>query len=154
MSVSVRPATEADLAAIELLLSGSNLTTAGVTDQLGRFLAAEDDGRVIACAGMEVYGSSALLRSVAVRSDYRNRGLARTLVAKLLARARQEGVAQLYLLTSTAAAYFQKFGFTPVDRDEIEKAVLASKEFEDEGCATAQAMALRIHHSNGRGAGR
>lgn len=136
----IRDAVPADLAAIESLLQSHRLTAAGVGDHVDAFVVAEDGGGIVASAGLEIYGTAALLRSVAVRPDHQGRGLARTLVDRLFDRARRDRVRSLYLLTTTAAPYFQRFGFAPISRDEVAAPVRASREFTDEQCAGAQAM--------------
>ncbi len=140
----IRSAHPGDLSEIRRLLASADLTTAGVGDHLGAYEVAEDDGRIIGSAGLEVYGSAALLRSVAVEPAHRNRGLARELVRRLIARAAAGGVDEVYLLTTTAAGYFQRFGFEAIARDDVTPAVRASAEFGDGLCATAQAMRLRL----------
>ena len=142
MTVRIRDAGAADLAKIESLLRDADLTTAGVAEQLSGFLVGEDAGEVIAAAGLEIYGPSTFLRSVAVRPDYRNRGLAGLLVRHLLDRARNAGAHRVYLLTTTAERYFSRFGFIPVDRSAIDPAVQRSAEFGDACCDSAQAMQL------------
>ncbi len=46
----------------------------------------------------------------------------------------------MYLLTTTAASYFQRLGFAPFPRDQVDGAVQASFEFRELCCATAVAM--------------
>lgn len=140
--MQMRAATEHDLAAVEGLLRDADLTPLGVADHLRGFVVADDGSDVIACAGLETYGASALLRSVVVRSDYRNRGLGGSLVAQLLDRARRSGVRTVYLLTTTASEYFSRIGFEEVHREGIDVSVQASQEFSAECCATAKAMRL------------
>lgn len=142
MTVQIREAAPADLPTIERLLRDADLPTAGIADQLGGFLVVEEAGELVAAAGLEVHGSSTLLRSVAVRPDYRNRGLAGVLVRRLLDRARDAGARQIYLLTTTAEGYFSRFGFVPVDRGTVDPAVQRSAEFGDACCASAQTMRL------------
>ncbi len=60
--VVIRGALRSDLAAIEALLSASDLPTVGVADALDHFLLAEHEGRVIGAIGMELHGNFALLR--------------------------------------------------------------------------------------------
>lgn len=147
MSALIRPAVARDLPTIETLLRSFDLTTAGVADHLEEFVVGEAAGEVVASAGLELYGVGALLRSVAVRVDYQNRGLAQTLVNQLLDRARQAGVRQVYLLTSTAEGYFRRFGFGPVHREAVDAGVRQSREFQDICCARAQAMQLILSDS-------
>ncbi len=146
----IRAAQARDLPAIEALLASLDLTTAGVAQSLPGFLVAEDGDQMVALAGLEVYGAGALLRSVAVREAYRNRGLAKALVHRLVSRARSTGVREVYLLTATAQQYFQRLGFEPVPRAAVDPAVTSSAEFGDACCATAVAMRMTLT-GGGRG---
>ena len=142
--IRIRTAERSDLEAIERLLRESHLPTAGVAEQLSGFRVADDTGRVVASAGLETYDRAALLRSVVVDPGYRNRGLAAGLVRGLLDDLWGRGVADVFLLTTTAADYFRRLGFTPVSRGDVPRSVQASREFQDVQCETAQAMLLRL----------
>jgi len=150
VSVVIRAAQATDLAAVEHLLRQTGLTTAGVADHIAEFLVAEDAGRIVATAGLESYGRAALLRSVASDSACRGRGIPRALVMRLLQQAEQRGVAEVYLLTTTAAGYFQRFGFEPIAREGVSSEVRRSAEFEEACCDTAQAMRLILGAAGGR----
>jgi amino-acid N-acetyltransferase len=141
---TIRPAGPADISAIETLLTAFDLPTAGIGEQISGFVVAEDGGAIVASAGLEVYGRSALLRSVAVRPDHQDRGLARMLVLQLLDRARGDGIEQVFLLTTTAPEYFRRLGFEAIADAAVDSAVRASKEFDDCCCAGAQAMRLTL----------
>lgn len=143
MAARLRPATAADLPRVEDLLVEAGLITAGVADHIDHFLLAEEEGRIVASAALERYGAQALLRSVAVAPPYRNRGLARTLVARTLEDAVHEQIREVYLFTSTAPDYFRRFGFVPVGREDVAESVRASQEY-GECCSGAQAMYLRL----------
>jgi amino-acid N-acetyltransferase len=84
MAVAVRAARQGDLPSIRSLLTSLELTVAGVGQHLEHFLVVEDAGEIVACAGLETYGFHAFLRSVAVRPQYRERGLATSLVTRLI----------------------------------------------------------------------
>src|SRR5258705_9892304 len=105
-AIALRTATDADLAAIEALLASNHLPTVGVADALGGFLVADADGAVIGSVGMEYRGPYGLLRSTAVAAEWRGRGVARRLVERIVAEGEHHGVRALYLLTTTAEAYF------------------------------------------------
>jgi amino-acid N-acetyltransferase len=144
MSVDhVRSATQADLPDVTRLLQDADLITAGVPAHIGDFLVLEEEGRIIASAGVERYGAQALLRSVAVAPAYRNRGFARLLVSRILERAAGQQVQNVYIFTATAPGYFRRFGFVPIDRDGVAEPVRASEEY-GECCAGAEAMVLRL----------
>jgi amino-acid N-acetyltransferase len=121
-----------------------------VAQHLHEFLVVEDVGHFIAAAGLERYGTAALLRSVAVRPEHRSRGVARTLVGQLLSHARSSGVREVYLLTTSAQPYFRRLGFQVVPREAIDPAVAMSAEFGESCCATAVAMRLELRDGGPR----
>ena len=82
--VSLRRAVQADQEAIATLLRDLQLPTDGVSEWLDRFWVAEHQSQVVGVAGMERYGDSGLLRSVAVAQAWRGTGVARTLVDRVL----------------------------------------------------------------------
>ncbi|MBB1284705.1 GNAT family N-acetyltransferase [Flavisolibacter sp. BT320] len=111
------------------LLANEGLPTADLPEGLPHFLVATDGPAVIGAVGLEVYGNDGLLRSMAVSPAYRSLGIAARLLEALEAEARQNGVTSLYLLTETAADYFQRKGFVVISRDETPDAIQSSSEF-------------------------
>src|SRR5207247_10709138 len=89
---TLREAREQDLPGVEALLGSFNLAIAGVAQHLPGFLVLGDAGRIVASAGLELYGSAVFLRSVAVAGEFRDRGLGEAMVGELLHRARPSGV--------------------------------------------------------------
>ena len=138
--VSVRAAQGGDLSAIKELLQQSGLPTSGVEEWLSQYLVAEHERHVVAVAGLELYGDSALLRSVGVSPEWRGSGLGRQLVDRLLAEAEQRGTRDVYLLTTTAEHYFPRFGFACIARDQVPEQVQSSVEFTSACPASALAM--------------
>lgn len=115
------------------LLDGADLPTedlrgggAGPT-----LYAVEVDGDRVGCIGIERYGDAALLRSAAVAEPYRGEGYGRGAVRALESHARDDGVAALYLLTTTAAAFFAELGYERIEREAVPDAVRESAEFDD-----------------------
>jgi amino-acid N-acetyltransferase len=142
--VAVRPAQGQDLSAVTELLQASGLPIRGVQEWLPHFLVAEHEGDVVAVAGLELYGPSALLRSVGVRPEWRGSGLARHLVDRLLEQARERGTHDVYLLTTTAEHYFPRFGFACVSRDQVPERVKGSVEFTSACPASAVVMCKQL----------
>jgi amino-acid N-acetyltransferase len=144
MTPALRPGARGDAAAVEALLIEQSLPTAGVAEMFAvdptQFLLAEDGDEVIAVVGIEVCSEHALLRSVAVRSDWQRRGLGHALVARAVAHAEGRGIAALYLLTMTAEHYFPRFGFTRITRDEVPAAIASTVEFTSACPASAVTM--------------
>lgn len=70
---TIRRARPTDRVAAEALLRAATLPLEGVSDHLDAFLIAEDkSSRTLGVAGLEIYGASALLRSVAVEARRRS----------------------------------------------------------------------------------
>ncbi|HEX9217373.1 MAG TPA: arsenic resistance N-acetyltransferase ArsN2 [Gemmatimonadales bacterium] len=137
-------ANPADLPAIFELLDESKLPRVGLDDHVASTLVAKDGGRVVGTAALELYGAAALLRSVAVAAEQRGRGLGQALTAAALDLARRSGARTVFLLTETAAAFFPKFGFRSIPRAEVDRAVLASREFTTACPASALVMARSL----------
>src|SRR5215207_6361918 len=113
----VRTATPDDLAAVEQLLTASGLPLDGVRDAFSTFVVAHTGKELVGVAGLEVCCDNALLRSVAVRPEWRSHGVGRALVTRVVSDAEARGLRALYLLTTTAERYFPSFGFRTISRD-------------------------------------
>jgi amino-acid N-acetyltransferase len=140
--ITIRPASEADLAAMKALLVASGLPTAGVDDHWKTFLVAREGDAMVACGGAEAYQFAALIRSVAVSPQHRGHGIGRKIVRQLLDRLASRGLREFYLLTTTAEEYFRKRGFKTIDRDEVHPQLLSSREFQDACPESAVCMRL------------
>jgi amino-acid N-acetyltransferase len=138
--VTLRSAEAMDLHEVLELLGRSGLPSAGVGDALPHFVIAENEGQLVGVVGLELYGSSALLRSAAVEESWRGTGIGRTLVERALDLAREQGIEDVFLLTTTAEHYFPRFGFACVSRDSVADAVKASVEFKEACPASATVM--------------
>ncbi len=136
----LRPAAPADLPKILELLRQAGLVVAGVPEHLHAFVVAEDGGKIVGSAGLEAYGDTALLRSVAVAPEHRGRGVGRRLVESALTEARHRRLREVVLLTETAAPFFRRLGFQEVERAALDPRFAASAEFGEGSCATAVAM--------------
>lgn len=142
--VTLRPVTPADLAAAEHLLAASDLPREGVAEHWGAgYVVAERSGEVVGVAGIERYSDAGLLRSVAVAAELRGTGLGGRLVEDRLRWAGQQRIGRIYLLTNTAAAWFPRYGFVPVDRGDVPAAVLAAPEFASI-CPSSAAVLVRV----------
>jgi N-acetylglutamate synthase-like GNAT family acetyltransferase len=147
MKIDIRFATRNDEGAVSELLTASALPLDGVSEAIDDFIVATLDGHVAAVAGVERCGADwkyAVLRSVVVDDAVRNTGLGARLVKSALASARERGVTEIYLLTTTAADYFPRFGFRPITRDVVPEEVKRNVEFVSACPATAQAMVLAL----------
>lgn len=125
-----RPARPEDYPAIRALLIEEGLPSEDVAvGQVSRLHLAVQDGELLACAGLELYGSDALLRSVAVAKCARQNGLGRALVGIAERDAFAIGVSRLFLLTTTAAGYFTALGYERFDRRLAPGSLQSSSQF-------------------------
>ena len=129
--IAIRAATDADFDAITALLDALDLP---VSDLRGHpnieLLIAEEQGVLIGAVGLEVYGGDALFRSLAVVSRCRNRGVAARLSLAAIATAKAQGVSRFYLLTTTAARYFESRGWQTINRDRVPAVISGTTEFD------------------------
>jgi amino-acid N-acetyltransferase len=138
----IREAEPKDLPAVLALLTEAKLPTEGVADHLRSFFVADEGGRIVASAGLEIRGDAVLLRSLAVTADVRGTGLGSALLRRALhaAHDRERGV---YALTTTAEAYLSRFGFERVPRTSLPPQLLESRELQDACPASAAVMKWR-----------
>jgi arsenate reductase len=119
-----------DLEAIEALIRASKLPAEVVRDSFpDAYAVARRGGEIVGVAALELHERTGLLRSVAVAPSERGRGTGIALVADRLATARTQGVASAYLLTTTAAPLFRRFGFVDAERSSAPAALAGSPEF-------------------------
>jgi amino-acid N-acetyltransferase len=94
------------------LLAAEGLPVADLTDaHLEHFFCAGFDGSPTALVGLEIYGTDALLRSLVVGADARTKGLGSALVRHAEHYAAARHVQAIYLLTTTAEAFFERLGY-------------------------------------------
>ena len=124
-------AAAADLPKVRELLRLAKLPTTGVPEELSELWVLKDPaGEVKGCVALEIYGDTALLRSLAVHPERRGEGLGWMLAEMALVRVRQRGLLRVCLLTEHATDFFaEKFGFVPVTRDELPAEVKGSSEY-------------------------
>lgn len=79
--------------------------------------------------GLEIFGEVALLRSLAVAADAQGKGSGTRLLRHAEDFARAQGVAQVYLLTTTAGSFFSRQGYSAVSRSSAPEAIKATREF-------------------------
>lgn len=136
---------ERDQASVLALLAEARLPLEGVVEQFpSGYVVALDGERLAGVAGVERYERWGLLRSVAVTPALRSSGLGARLVHEALSRAAAEGLDEVYLLTTTAPAFFRKLGFREVERASVPEPVRASAEFASICPTSAVCMALRL----------
>jgi amino-acid N-acetyltransferase len=128
-TMTLRPANACDIPEIFKLLEAVELPTRGVADHVGEFVVFESGGAILGVGGLEVHGSHALLRSLAVSPAHQGVGLATAICDHLEAAAERCGIESIYLLTETADEFFAKRGYVVASRTEAPREIASAEEF-------------------------
>lgn len=142
MTIRYRPAAASDRGAVETLLKSCRLAMLDAASPFGEefVVATNDEGDILGVAGLELFGSAALLRSVAVQEHQRGRGIGKELARNRMAWAAKKGVQDLYLLTNDAMRYWSSFGFETIERPAAPASIRTSSEWAGACPSTATAM--------------
>jgi amino-acid N-acetyltransferase len=138
--VRIEPARADDAPVIGEILAEAGLPANAIREHIDDFLLAREGERVVGCVGLELFGETALLRSLAVRSGARGRGVGRRLVGGILEHARSRGAREAVLLTTTVQGMAARAGFVAVARETVPAALRDSWEFKADCCGTAVCM--------------
>lgn len=111
------------------LLTNAGLPTLDLPETLDSFLVAGKAGQVVGSIGLERYGAYALLRSLAVDPGHQGTGLGNALCEAAMQLAAETGIRDVYLITTSAAPFFAKRGFTHADRSLVPAAVQSTAQF-------------------------
>jgi amino-acid N-acetyltransferase len=126
---------------IAALLSECDLPFEDLTNEhLEHFFGCGKEDAPKGVVGLEIYGSVALLRSLAVAKSARGRGCGRTLVDAAERYAKTRGTKEIFLLTTTAKSLFESLGYEVAPRDSAPDAIKATSEFSSVCPASATFM--------------
>jgi len=112
------------------LLEAEGLPASDLSEtHLEHFFFTGSDGAPSALVGLEIYGETALLRSLVVISEARTQGLGSALVLHAEEYAAAHQVRALYLLTTTAEPYFEHRGYRRINRSQAPPSIQSMREF-------------------------
>ena len=126
--MNIVPASQNSFSAAVELLKKNNLPTEDINPGTQLFVIEENDS-VIGTIAVEYNFDVALLRSLSISEQKRNSGIGQMLVAFIENYVQKQGVQSIYLLTTTAEAFFLKKGYESVDRNEVPDFIKNTKEF-------------------------
>ena len=129
---------------VRKLLTASGLPDEDIAPHLQHFILAKAGAELVGCIGLETAGDYGLLRSLAVASSHRSRGLGAQLSALVEDQARGRGFRTLYLMTTTAAQYFERRGYEPVDRELAPGPIRTTRQFTSLCPSTAVLMKITL----------
>ena len=126
--MNIVPASQNSFSAAIALLKKNNLPTEDLDPGKQLFVVEEGDN-VIATVAVEYNYTDALLRSLSVSSEKRNSGIGAELVEFIEDYVQKQGVQRVYLLTTTAADFFSKRGYTIIDRSNVPGFIQNTREY-------------------------
>ena len=130
---------------VKHLLQKCGLPVSDITPKhLEHFFGFGDNSGLLGVVGLEVFGTVALLRSLAVSSKHRKNGIGRHLVAHAEQYAHAQGVQIIYLLTTTADQFFSKLGYSPAPRSQAPFAIQETAEFSNLCLSSSIFMVKRL----------
>ena len=92
------------------------------------FFRVREGAETLGFGGYEVYGESALIRSLVVLPEARKRGIGTAVAEQIFDHARKEGARRAYLLTESAGGFFAQLGFQPLPREQAPAEILATRQ--------------------------
>jgi N-acetylglutamate synthase-like GNAT family acetyltransferase len=128
VAAQAQPLKPGDLPRLMELLDDEDLPSGDLSEPDVRLFAFREGDATVGYAGLEVYGTDALLRSVVVDPARRRAGFGQAIVEATLAEARRLGATRVFLLTIFAKGYFERLGFAPIDRALAPEAILATRQ--------------------------
>ena len=142
--MKIRAAEKNDINFISDLLKSMPLPCEDFKVHLNNFYVIEEKNNIIATAGYESCSSYALLRSFAVKQEYKGLGLAKKLYKTLEKKAKNENIKAFYLLTQTAVRYFEKLNFVCIEKNKTPESIKNTEQFKSICPNSAQLMYLDL----------
>lgn len=152
MSMIVRKATATDVPAIKELLERGQLNHEGVEQFLDGFVVVEEvsGNRIVATAGLEIWGEYGLLRSLVLSKEANNSHVILELVRILLMQAKEKEARCVYLYAGNTIDFFRALGFHTVTVDDVPSELKQSPYFQQysQGQTRAHIMEYRFPQKN------
>jgi len=110
------------------LLTTNNLPIDDLTDQI-IFFVLKRQSQLMGCGGLEQLGKYGLLRSICIHEAAKGKGMGKHIVKAIEQFAQAKSMDSLYLLTTTAAPFFQKLNYQVIDRQKVPEVLQMTSEF-------------------------
>ncbi|ATB70003.1 Amino-acid acetyltransferase [Sulfurospirillum diekertiae] len=144
MEMHIRKAIENEYRAITHLLASNQLPTADIYEKNITLFVGLIDEKIVATIGIETYGNEALLRSLCVKEGFKNQKLGEKILTYLISFCATANIQTVYLLTTTAEHYFERYGFEKIGREKTPQSIQNTREFQDICPSSAIIMALKL----------
>ena len=143
MELNFLPAGQNELQNIRELLTKNNLPIDDLSEPDIKFFGLYYEQKLIGTIGIEKYDNTGLLRSMAIIDELKNQGIGGALLGHFLDWCDGEGIAQLFLITTTAERFFSKHGFSKIERGLVPDEIQKTREFKDI-CPSSAIVMIRV----------
>lgn len=132
-----------DFLQLHKILIENGLPTAGVDFGKGIYYIASGQ-ELMGLIGAEQYGTAVMLRSLAVKPQFRKTGIAAQLIDYVLRQLKDTGVTDIYLITNTAEQYMTRCGFLTIERDNVPNHILTTSALGNACSLSSTCMHLQL----------
>lgn len=129
MMIAIEKITKSALEKAKNLLVENDLPIEDIEASPITFFIATMNNNTVGTIGLEHYHEIGLLRSLAVKNNYKDLKIGSDLIEHLVKYCKKNSIKELYLLTTTAEKYFEKFNFQRIPRVDTPTVIKETKEF-------------------------
>ena len=129
---------------LETLLKNEGLPVQDIHQSNIQLFGGFANAEFMAAIGIERHQTTGLFRSLVVSPEARSAGYGVAMVKYAEKWAQDQGISALYLLTTTASRFFDKLGYTYIDRSEAPTAITETTQFASLCPQSAPLMYKRI----------
>lgn len=129
--------------AVIRLLGEQRLPVTDISEETLLYVLKEGE-KPIGTAGLDIFDDCALLRSISVIPEIRGKGYGTTLNEQIERYAKESGISCLYLITDTAADFFDRQGYCVIDRTDAPDTIKHTDQFTGLCPSSAVVMKKRI----------
>ncbi len=126
------------------LLEASDLPPLPTGISLSSVLLGLEKDSVMGVVALEVVARRGLTMWVAVAGEHQGRGLGKTLLHSLIARAHELSLREVYIVTKTASKFFAQLGFSPVSCAAVPSEIRSLRAYPDHCAESAEVMRLEL----------
>lgn len=129
---------------LKTALDAARLPTDDLQEPGRSFFRIKRGEATVGFGGYELHAEDALLRSLVIAPDLRGRGAGRYAAKLILKRASEDGARSAYLLTESAAPFFEKVGFTRIERADAPASIRETRQAASICSSSAAMMTMRL----------
>ncbi len=140
----IRRAQQEEMEEVGALLEASGLPPLPTGISLSNVLLGLEKGSVIGVVALEVVARRGLTLWAAVAAEHQSRGLGKSLLRSLIARAHELGLREVYMVTKTASKLFAQLGFFPVSGAAVPFEIRFLRAYPDQCAESVEVMRLEL----------